>query len=711
MQRDICGYEHRGWSIARRHKMRKRRSTESPGIGEGNDAGLRSAAGEWHRARLRLRPDRTRLCARLQGNRGRQFRPGRFDDAGRLLRLHLHRHARSQLLARIRRRGHRHGGVRHAGRTRRGASDPRLSAVFHHHGDDRAGIFPALRGRHDLGHRRFQDRDAVQRRRVADRLAGACLRQALGDRRNRHPLRAAVSVFQPHHARHRDAGQLREHAGRLLHGYSGQARGVDRLGDQRGGRDRRRGAAGADHLHSLQCRPGAGPEGVSCRRARWLRLHPRRRGRRRADRRDREHGRLLSAAGLEGRRALHRSSGGAAAQARRPVRTSYAEEGLMRFLFKTDYEDDIRLFPHSGYIVSYGILLVFLAVAPFVLSSYLVSQLVFVCIYATVGVGLLILTGFTGQASLGHAAFLAIGAYTAAYLQQFNVPFPIYFLAGGLLTGVVGALVGFPALRLQGIYLVIATISFAFIVEEVLARWESVTHGNEGMRVKTLSLFGQAVPQNGPTFYFVCLGVLILTIVGTLNLLRSPTGRAFVAIRDSETAARSMGVNVSLYKVKSFAISAAITGFAGCLFAHKLSFISPEMFTLQLSIEFIIVILIGGAFSLHGAVLGAIFIVMIDPFLTYLKDDIPGVVAGVAATLGAGAERAAHIQSNVAAFASANGLKGAIYGVIIVVFVLFEPLGLYGRWLKIKLFFQLFPLYKRATFKRQKIYVKSERNR
>src|SRR6266576_1563437 len=347
----------------------------------------------------------------------------------------------------------------------------------------------------------------------------------------------------------------------------------------------------------------------------------------------------------------------------------------MRFLFKTDYEDDIRLFPHSGYVFSYGTLLVLLVIAPFVLSSYLVGQLVFVCIYATVGVALLILTGFTGQASLGHAAFLAIGAYTAAYLQQFNVPFPVYFLAAGLLTGVVGALVGFPALRLQGIYLVIATISFAFIVEEILARWERVTNGNEGMRVKAIQLLGTSVP------------------------------------RDSPTAARSMGVNVSLYKVKSFAISAAITGFAGCLFAHKLSFISPEMFTLQLSIEFIIVILIGGAFSLHGAVLGAIFIVMLDPFLTYLKDDLPGMVAGVAAALGAGSERAAHIQSNVAAFASANGLKGAIYGVIIVLFVLFEPLGLYGRWLKIKLFFQLFPLYKRATFKRQKIYVKSERNR
>src|SRR5437016_2074851 len=288
----------------------------------------------------------------------------------------------------------------------------------------------------------------------------------------------------------------------------------------------------------------------------------------------------------------------------------------MRFMFKTDYEDDIRLFPHSGYVISYGILLGLLLIAPFVLGSYIVSQLVFVCIYAIVGVGLMILTGFTGQASLGHAAFLAIGAYTTAYLQQFNVPFPVYFLAAGLLTGVVGALVGFPALRLQGIYLVIATISFAFIVEEILARWESVTRGNEGMRVKAIQLLGTSISRDSPTFYFLCL-----------------------------------------------------------------------------------------------AVLGAIFIVMIDPFLTYLKDDLPGMIAGVAAALGAGTARAAHIQDSVAAFASANGLKGAIYGVIIVLFVLFEPLGLYGRWLKIKLFFQLFPLYKRATFKRQKIYVKSERNR
>lgn len=383
----------------------------------------------------------------------------------------------------------------------------------------------------------------------------------------------------------------------------------------------------------------------------------------------------------------------------------------MRFLFKTDYNDDIRLIPHSGYVWSYGALLALLLIAPFVLSSYIMSQFVFVCIYATVGVGLMILTGFTGQASLGHAAFLAIGAYTAGYLHQMGVPFIVYFLAAGALTGLIGAMVGFPALRLQGIYLVIATISFALIVEEILARWESVTHGNDGMRVRAIQMFGGTIARDSPTFYYMCLGLLIIVIVGTLNLMRSPTGRAFVAIRDSETAAKSMGINVSRYKVKSFALSAAITGLAGVLFAHKMSFISPEMFTLQLSIEFIMVIIIGGVISLHGAVLGAIFIVMVDPFLTFLKDDIPGVIAGLAATFGAGAEQAANIKTNVAAIASANGLKGAIYGLIIMLFILFEPYGIYGRWLKIKLFFQLFPLYKRATFKRQKIYVKSERNR
>jgi branched-chain amino acid transport system permease protein len=383
----------------------------------------------------------------------------------------------------------------------------------------------------------------------------------------------------------------------------------------------------------------------------------------------------------------------------------------MRFIFKTDYDQDIRILKHSGYWYSYSLLLLVLAAAPFMIGTYLQSQLVFVFIYAIVGVSLLILVGFTGQASLGHAAFLAIGAYTSAYCQQHGVPFIVYFPLAGVLTGIVGVLVGFPALRLQGIYLVIATISFGAIVEEILARWESVTHGNEGMKLRTLEILGQTVPRDSPGFYFLCLGVLILVIIAALNLLRAPTGRAFVAVRDSETAAKSMGIDIAAYKVRSFGISAAITGLAGCLYAHKLSFISPEMFTLLLSIEFIIVIIIGGVFSLHGAVLGAIFIVMIDPFLTALKDDVPTLIGNFVSVFGTDGPTVQRVQDKAASIASAPGLKGAIYGLIILGFILFEPTGLYGRWLKIKLYFATFPMYKAATFKRQKTYVKSERNR
>ncbi len=383
----------------------------------------------------------------------------------------------------------------------------------------------------------------------------------------------------------------------------------------------------------------------------------------------------------------------------------------MRFIFKTDYDQDIRILKHSGYWWSYGLLIAVLIAAPFLTGSYLQSQMVFVFIYAIVGVALMILTGFTGQASLGHAAFLAIGAYTAAYMQSLGVPFIVYFPLAAILTGVIGALVGFPALRLHGIYLVIATIAFAFIVEEILARWESVTNGNEGMRVRTLDVAGLPLPRDSASFYFLCLLVLVGVIVLALNLLRSPTGRAFVAIRDSETAGKSMGIDLAAYKVKSFAISAGITGLAGVLFAHKMTFISPEMFTLLLSIEFIMVIIIGGAFGVHGAVFGAIFIVMVDPFLTALKDDVPVLVANAAASLGLAKDAAGDLRDELSKIGSAAGLKGAIYGLIIMMFILFEPYGLYGRWLKVKLFFQLFPLYKRATFKRQKTYVKSERNR
>jgi branched-chain amino acid transport system permease protein len=383
----------------------------------------------------------------------------------------------------------------------------------------------------------------------------------------------------------------------------------------------------------------------------------------------------------------------------------------MRAIFKTDYDQDIRLLKHRGYWFSYGALVLVVMLLPFIVGPYLQSQIVFVFIYSIVGVGLLILAGFTGQVSLGHAAFLAIGAYTAAYMQHLGVPFVIYLPLSVLLTGAVGALVGAPALRLSGIYLVIATIAFGFIIEEVAARWESVTNGNEGMRIKALDLFGVTISRDGAAFYYLCFALLIVVVLSALNILRAPTGRAFVAIRDSETAAKSLGINLAVYKVMAFSISAAMTGLAGCLYAHKLSFISPEMFTLLLSLEFIIVIIIGGIGSLHGAVLGSIFVVMVDPCLTLLKDDFPPMVGGLARALGASASAVSLIEETLARLGGAPGVKGAIYGIIIMLFIIFEPYGLYGRWLKMQHYFQLFPLYKKATFRRQKTYVKSERNR
>jgi branched-chain amino acid transport system permease protein len=372
----------------------------------------------------------------------------------------------------------------------------------------------------------------------------------------------------------------------------------------------------------------------------------------------------------------------------------------MAFKIRTGYEDDLRLFKTPGSVISYGLLLALLLAAPFLLGSYFLSQIVFVLIYTIVGVGLILLSGYAGQTSIGHAAFLAIGAYIAANAAKFGVPIYVYLPVAGILTGLVGWLVGLPALRLHGIYLAIATFAFAIIVEEILARWETVTNGNEGFMVKAPSLFGKALGEAG--FYYLCVGVTIVVILIAVNVIRSPTGRAFLALRDSETAARSMGVDSARYKTFAFALSAGMTGLAGVLYAHKLSFISPEMFTLSLSIEFVMIIIIGGVLSLRGAAFGAVFMIMVDPVLVLLKDKLPGAIGAVA---GAAA------QAKAATLLSAPGVKSLIFGLIIILFIIYEPAGLDGRWIKLKTWFRQFPFYKPATFRRQKMYLKSERGR
>jgi branched-chain amino acid transport system permease protein len=297
----------------------------------------------------------------------------------------------------------------------------------------------------------------------------------------------------------------------------------------------------------------------------------------------------------------------------------------------------------------------------------------------------MLLVGFTGQISLGHAAFLAIGAYTEALLQARGVPFMVSLPCAALLSAAIGWVVGLPALRLKGIYLAIATIAFNVIIEEVITRWEGLTGGNSGLHLKPVELPGVRIDDDA-SFYYLCLGLTVLSILALMNLLRSPTGRAFVAIRDSEISASCMGVNLATYKTLSFALSAALTGVAGALYAHKVTFISPEQFTLVASIELVTIVILGGVGFMHGAVLGAAFLIVLPQLISLAKDYLPANVAG-------------------------SGLQSVAFGLVLIAFIIFEPLGLYGRWLKIRTWFELFPFYRRGMFRRQKSYMKSERLR
>lgn len=356
----------------------------------------------------------------------------------------------------------------------------------------------------------------------------------------------------------------------------------------------------------------------------------------------------------------------------------------MRFIFKTGYDQDIKLAKHGGHVFWYSTLMVLLLAAPWIVPEYWLAQLTFILIYSIVGLGLMVLAGFTGLFSIGHAAFLGVGAYTQAVFVNMGVPFPIALVLAGLLSAAVGVVVGLPALRVKGIYLGIATLSFGFIVEEILARWESVTGGNAGLHVKPPVLFGLNV-GSGDGFYFLCLFITVVSTLAILNLMRSPTGRAFVAIRDSEISAQSMGIHLARYKTLSFAISAALAGIGGALYAHKLSFISPEQFNIIQSIDLLLMVVIGGLGFIHGAFLGAIFLISMPQIISLTKDLLPAFIG------------------------QAPGLQSVVYGAVLIGFVLFEPMGLYGRWLKIRTYFQLFPFYRKGLFKRQKTFQKSDR--
>jgi branched-chain amino acid transport system permease protein len=380
----------------------------------------------------------------------------------------------------------------------------------------------------------------------------------------------------------------------------------------------------------------------------------------------------------------------------------------MRFVFKTSYEQDLGLFRDAVQRNWYIALLALLLVGPWLLPAYL-GDISLVFIYGLGGLSLMVLAGYTGLVSLGHAAFLGIGAYAHVYFtQDLRLPWIVAVALATALTAAAGVLVGLPALRMTGVYLTIATLAFALIIQEVFARWERVTHGLKGRPVDRPVIFGLSFAGD-VAFYFLCLAFLIGGLWLTRNVLRASTGRAWVAIRDSEIAAQSMGVNLAVYKTMAFAYSAGLMGVAGALFAHKIGFLAPDIFSVLLSIQLLLMVVVGGLGSLHGALLGAVFVAILPVVISQARDSVPAWVGSVGAVLGQSTGNAAFLT--VDRFVKQPGLEPGIFGVILVLFILFEPLGLYGRWMKLKLYFSLFPLYKRATFKRQKAYMRSERLR
>ncbi|WP_146347845.1 branched-chain amino acid ABC transporter permease [Phaeobacter marinintestinus] len=361
----------------------------------------------------------------------------------------------------------------------------------------------------------------------------------------------------------------------------------------------------------------------------------------------------------------------------------------MRIHFKTSYDHDIRLFPDLWSFCVYAALIVIAVLLPFLMGEFYLGEVTNVLIWAIAGLGLMLLTGQTGQASLGHAAFLAVGCYSCIILMEQGWPFLLAFPACGIITGVFGMLFAIPAVRLHGIYLAIATIALSILADDIIVLLEPWTGGVAGKYPSSIDIFGYEINRwvNIRDFYWLVLAVTILCTLAYRNLLRAPLGRAFAAVRDSEVSATAMGVHIAFTKALAFGLSCAITGLAGALMGFYAGAVTNETFSIVISINLLMMIVIGGLGSIHGAFFGAIVVAFLPQALSILKNAVGG--GGVAIP----------------------GLESGVFGLILILFIMFEPMGIYGRWLKIRTWFELFPFARKDMFRRQKSYLKTERLR
>lgn len=345
-------------------------------------------------------------------------------------------------------------------------------------------------------------------------------------------------------------------------------------------------------------------------------------------------------------------------------------------VLKTTYAADMALYPLpiAKWTIA-ALAIFFFGVLPLSVHEYYLSIVNLVSISVIGAIGLNILVGYTGQISVGHGAFMSVGAYTAANLvTRLGAPWWINLIAGGLMAAVIGAIVGIPSLRIKGLYLAIATLAGQLIIEWTINHVTFISGGVQAsIEVPRPTLFGIVLDSQREMYYFLLVFVVI-AIVATLNLMRSRVGRAFIAIRDHDIAAEIIGINIFRYKLLAFAISSFYAGVTGVLYTYYFGIANYEQFQIVVSIDYLAMIIIGGLGSVLGSIFGAIFITLLPILIRYGMEAFGGMFFEP--------QRVLNIIPN---------LRLILFGGLIIFFLVVEPDGLNRLWRNIRSYFRVWP--------------------
>jgi branched-chain amino acid transport system permease protein len=345
-------------------------------------------------------------------------------------------------------------------------------------------------------------------------------------------------------------------------------------------------------------------------------------------------------------------------------------------VLKTTYEADMAFYPLpiAKWTVA-ALAVLFFLVIPLTLHEYFLSVANLVWIAVVGALGLNILVGYTGQVSIGHGAFMSVGAYTAANLAtRLDSPWPVNLLAGGLMAALIGAIVGIPSLRIKGLYLAIATLAGQLIIEWTINHVTFISGGVQASIEVAKPRIGPWVLSSQRAMYYFLLVFVVVAIVGTMNLMRSRIGRAFIAIRDQDIAAEIIGINIFRYKLLAFAISSFYAGAAGVLYTYFLGIANYEQFQIGVSIDYLAMIIIGGLGSVLGSIFGAMFVTLLPIVLRYTMEAFGGFFFSQATIL--------NLIPN---------LRLMLFGALIIAFLIIEPDGLNRLWRNIRSYFRVWP--------------------